>query len=148
PVSGEERSTPVPFEARGDGESVYFIERADVVMQGIGDAEGNLTNLSTLDGTDVLGGDYAGLAALSVDGARFAYVDHSDPAALSHFWSPVVVVRDTITGDELGRWTVDHPIGCLEFAETWLVVCEMGDDPNLIDPQQVALVSINVDTGD
>ncbi len=148
PDTGEETATPVPFKSLEDGETVYFIERARTVVQGLGDAEGNLTDLTTSIGIDLLGDDYAGLAALSVDGRSLAYVDHADPAALNHFWSPVVAVRDTSTGEELGRWTVDHPIGCIEFANSWLVVCEMGEDPSYMEPHQVALVAINTESGD
>lgn len=148
PDTGEEVASPVPFQALEDGASVYFTERAGTVVQGLGDAEGNLTDLTTSTGVDLLGDDYAGLAALSLDGRHFAYVDHADPAALNHFWSPVVAVRDTSSGEEIGRWTLDQSIGCLEFAATWLVVCEMGEDPNYVDPHQVALVAINTETGD
>jgi hypothetical protein len=147
-ISGDPRPTPIPFEQRGDGEYVWFAERGGTVIEGIGDAEGALTSLTNQRGIDLLGDDYAGYLTLSTDGTRVAYVDHRDPAALSHWWSPVVVVKDTSTGAELGRWTLDSPILSLEFAESWLVAAE-AENENLDLPraQQVALVAINLETG-
>lgn len=147
-VSGEARVPPVAFETRGDGEYVWFVERGGTVIDGLGDAEGNLTGLSNQDGLDLLGGGYAGYVALSTDGASVAYVDHAEPSAYSHFWSPVVVVKDTSTGEELGRWILDNPILSLELARPWLVVAEA--DPAVLaggDAEQIALTAINVDTG-
>lgn len=144
--SGEERELPVPLEPRQDGEYDWFAERGSTVIVGLGDAEGNLVRLTTLDGTDLLGDGYAGLAALSTDGGYLAYVDHADPAALSHFWSPVLVVVDTANGEEVGRWALDSPISCLEFAVTWVVACEV-EDHLVLDPAHDALVAIEVESG-
>ncbi len=150
PATGEELEAPVPVQELGDGEAVYFEERGGVVVYGRGDAEGNLIEAATSSGVDLLGGDdYAGLTALSLDGRGFAYADHADPAAYSHFWSPVVVVRDTATGDEIGRWTLEGAIGCLEFGRHWVVACVLdGSDPTFSDAQQTAVVAINPDTGE
>ncbi len=148
-ISGDPRPAPVRYEERFDGEYVWFTERGGTVVHGIGDAEGNLRSLATLQGVDLLGDDYAGYVALSTDGALVAYVDHADPAAFSHFWSPVVVVKDTSTSAERGRWTLDNPVLCLEFGESWLVACEA--DPGVAAGgvgEQIALVAINVATGD
>lgn len=146
-MTNESRPTPIPFAQRMDGEYVWFAERAGTVVHGIGDAEGNLTALSTLQGVDVLSDDYAGLLAISTDGAFVAYIDHADPAALSHFWSPVVVVRDTATGAELGRFTLDNPVICLEFSATWLVACEADRDSLGATPAQLALAAIDILSG-
>lgn len=147
-VSGDPRPTPVPFEERFDGEYVWFAERGGTVVEGLGDAEGNLTSLTNQRGVDLLGDDYAGYVALSTDGTRVAYVDHRDPAALSHFWSPVVVVKDTSTGAELRRWTLDNPVLSLQFADSWLVAAEADRDTlGGENTEQVALVAINVETG-
>jgi hypothetical protein len=149
-ISGEPRPTPIPFKEEGDSyeEFVWFTERGGTVVHGLGDAEGAFTTLSTLERVDVLGDGYAGYTALSTDGALFAYVDHRDPASISHFWSPVVVVKDTSTGAELGRWTLDNPVLCLEFAEDWLVACETDRDVADSINEQIALVAINVETGE
>lgn len=146
-TSGQPREAPIDFESRQDGEYVWFAERGGTVVTGIGDAEGNLTQLTTLEGVDLLGDAYAGLAVLSTDGKFLAFVDHADPAALSHFWSPVVVMVDIANGVEMGRWALDNPVLCLELAETWIVACEV-EDPFDLDPKQVALVAIDLTTGE
>jgi len=146
PATGEEVASPVDAGPGSDGEYVTFIERADVVVAANGDAEGNLTSAATLAGVDLLGDAYAGLDALSTDGAYYAFVDHADPAAASHFWSPVVAVVDTATGHEVGRWVLGEMIGCLEFSVEWLVACEVVPDPN--QSVQVALTAINITTGE
>ncbi len=148
--SGESRPTPIRYEERGDGEFVWFVERSGTVIHGIGDAEGNL-GLKTLQGVDLTGDDSAGYVALSTNGKYVAYVDHADPAAVSHFWSPVVVVKDTSTGAELGRWTLDAPVRSLEIGESWLVAGEA--DPEAVRVgdymvEQIALVAIEVETGE
>lgn len=145
--SRQEREAPIPFENRHDGERVWFDERGGTVVGGVSDAEGNLIELTDLDDVDLLGDGYAGVLSLSTDGEYLAYVDHADPAAFSHFWSPVVVVVDPSTGDEIGRWTLERPVFCLEFAEEWVVACEVDDVTNL-DPHQQAVTAINVSTGD
>ena len=122
--TADPRPTPIEFSPGQDGETVFFVERAGTVVTGTGDAEGNITSMES-DGVDLLDDDYASLATLSVDGTLIAYVDHSDPAALSHFWSPVVVVRDVATGDEVGRWTLDDPVLTLEFSRDWVLAAEI-----------------------
>lgn len=146
PATGEEQPTPVDAGTRGDGEYVTFTERASTVVVANGDAEGNLTGATTLSGIDLLGDSYAGFAALSVDGAHYAYVDHADPAALNHFWSPVLVVVDTASGVEVGRWVLDDVIACVEFSRDWVVTCGVTPDP--MDSIQVALTAINITTGE
>lgn len=148
-ISDDPRPTPIPFEERFDGEYLWFAERGGTVVEGMGDAEGNLTSLTNRQGVDLLGDGYASYLALSTNGAFVAYVDHADPAAFSHFWSPVVVVKDTSTGVELGRWTLDNPVLSLEFAESWLVAREA--NPAILGggiAEQVALVAINIKSGD
>ena len=146
PATGAELRSPVEPRELPDGEYISFNERASTVVVGRGDAEGNLTEAATLAGVDVLGEGYAGYDALSIDGAHYAYVDHGDPAAFSHFWSPVVVVVDTATGTEVGRWVLDEAIGCLEFAIDWLVACEVLSHP--LESDQVALTAINIASGE
>lgn len=145
--SGDERQAPIEFQARDDGERKWFDERGGAVVHGVSDAEGNLNELASLDGVDLLGQGYAGFSSLSNDGRLLAYVDHADSAAISHFWSPVIVVVDTSSGDEIGRWTLDHPVACLQFSEDWVVACEVDDIMNL-DPHQQALTAINASTGE
>lgn len=149
PESGRVRRSPVRSKPSGEGAYPVFYERNGVVLEGVGDSEGNLSALRNLDGVDLLGDDWAGILALSVDGARVAYVDHRDPAAHSHFWSAVLVVKDTGTGVELGRWVLDGPILDLEFAVDW-VVAGLTDMEGVFegDPDQVALVSINLGSGE
>jgi hypothetical protein len=74
-------------------------------------------------------------------------VDHADPAAESHFVSPVVVVRDTATGDEQGRWALDEPVTCLELSAEWLVAC-LGDPLDYPDGLQNQLAAIDLATGE
>lgn len=145
--SGEEREAAIDFESRTDGEHLWFDERGGTVVHGASDAEGNLIELVNLDGVDLAGDSYPGLSSLSTDGKLLAFVDHADPAAHSHFWSPVVVVVATGTGEEIGRWTLEHPALCLEFAEDWLVACEV-DDVTSLDPHPQALTAIHIVTGD
>jgi hypothetical protein len=146
-ISGEARDAPIPYQALQDGEYLWFTERGGTLVTGRGDAEGNLFELTNADGTDLLADGYASLAVLSTDGSYLAYVDHADPAAESHFWSPVVVVVDTRTGLEVGRWTLDKPVLCLEFAANWLVACEV-DDSMSTEPDQQALIAIEVESGE
>lgn len=147
-ISGEAVEPPIQFVERFDGEFEWFAERGGAVLTGVGDAEGNITEMTTLAGIDVLGDDYASTIAISTDGTHVAYVDHRDPNAVSHFESSVVVVRDLRSGDEVGRWVLDLPVNCLEFAASWIVVCENSDplDPILAD--QSALTAINHETGE
>lgn len=145
--SGEERTAPIEFQSHTDGEHLWFDERGGTVIHGLYDAEGNLIELTNTDGVDLLGERYAGLSSLSTDGRLLAYVDHADPAAHSHFWSPVIVVVDTGSGEEIGRWTLEQPVLCLEFADQWLVACEV-DDITSLDPDTEALTAINIATGD
>jgi hypothetical protein len=148
-TSGEPCRIPIPFEERFDGESVWFAERSGTVVHGIGDAEGNLISLATLQGVDLLGNDYASIVTLSTDGSHVAYIDHADPAALSHFWSPVVVLKNTSTGAAVGRWTLDNPIMSLEFGQGWLLARETGReslDEGHSEP--IALVAIDIQTGE
>ena len=147
-ISGDIRSTPVPFRQLLDGEYVWFSERGGTVVHGLGNAEGNPTSLETEDRLDLLGDGSASLVILSADGRHVAYLDHADPAAISHFYTPVIVVKDVSTGDEVGRWTLGNAVVCLEFGESWVVACEA--DPETLDqgaPEQIALVAINIETG-
>lgn len=147
-LTGDERPTPVPLGQHTDGEYVWFAERGGAVVRGMGDAEGNLTSLETSRGLDLVGDDYAGWVRLSTDGARIAYANHADPAAMSHVWSPAVVVKDVASGSEVGRWTVESPILSLEFSGPWLLVAEV--DWDVMDGglfEQGHLVLINVETG-
>lgn len=147
-LDGESVEASVPFPVVGETQSPWLIERGGTVLTGLRDAEGNLSELFSDAQVELLNGDKAGTAVLSVDGAHLAYVDHGDPAAESALWSPVVVVREIATGDEVGRWTLNGAAICLEFAVEWVVACE-ADDTTLVfgDPDQRSLVAINVTTG-
>ncbi len=148
PVSGEVSFPPIAEAERDDGEWVWFDERADRVVTGVGDAEGNLGTITTLSGRDLLGDGYAGVTALSSDGKHLAFADHADPDSVSHFFSPVVVVVDTTTGSEVGRWTLDSTVLNLEFGRRW-VVAWLADDDELTggQPSQRALAAIDIETG-
>ena len=148
-ATAEPVEAPVDYPVVGEAQSAWLTERGGTVLAGLRDAEGNLAELVSASGVDVLQGDYAGTVVLSIDGAHVAYVDHGDPAADSHFWSPVVVVREIATGNEVGRWTLNGAVICLQFAIDWIVVCE-ADDSTLVfgDPDQRSLVAINIVTGE
>ena len=133
-----------PYESGG----VSYLERGGFAVVTLGDAEGNTSELISTTGADLLGGDYAGYRTLSADGQLFLYTDHSQGSGTyNHFWSPVVVVRATDTGDELLRLVLDGPITCLESDGRWVLVCE-GDPDRMIDgdPGIVALVAHNLET--
>jgi hypothetical protein len=147
--TGDPRGLPVDMTPREDGEFPWFTERAGTVVSGVGDAEGNMVSLSGPGGVDLLADDYASAVVLSTDGTRMAYVDHADPAAVSHFWSPVVVVKDVASGKEIGRWTMPNPVLRLEFGETWVVASEI--DQTAIGTEnleQIALNAIDLTTGE
>ncbi len=147
-ASGEAREAPIPFEALTDGEAVWFTERGGAVVHGTADAEGNAVELWSGDGVDLLGGDWASGMVLSADGTTLAYLDHADPAADSHFYTPVVVVRDVATGAEVGRWTLGGPVLGLQLDGSWLVAAEAAPDVAVTGvPDQVALVAIELRTG-
>ena len=146
-TSGDMRPTPIPHRQLPDSEYVWFAERGGTVVHGLGNAEGNLTSLQTEDGLDLLGDSSASIVTLSADGRYVAYVDHADPAAISHFYSPVIVIKDISTGKEARRWTLANAVICLEFGESWIVACEA--DPEALDqgaPERIALVAINIET--
>jgi len=145
--SGKPADPPIEYEELLDGEWVWFAERGGTSLHGQGDAEGNLHTIESEAGQDLIAGDYASLPRLSTDGLLVAYVDHDDPAAISHFVSPVVVVRDVATGEELGRWVLDEPVTCLELSAEWLVAC-LGDPLDYPDGLQNQLAAINLSTGE
>ena len=142
-ISGEARDRPAAPDLEVEVLWEWYDERGGTAIQGVGDHEGNIFELTALDGTDLLGDGYAGITRLSVDGGRLAYVDHSRTGFL--FRSPNLVVVDTKSGEVVGRWTLDGMITCLELAEEWVVACEAKDDGLLL--QQDALVAINIATG-
>ena len=148
-TSGDARDAPVDLGPEEDEvemlEWPWFDERGGTVVRGPRDVEGNLSELRTLDGTDLLGDRYAGITRLSIDGERLAYVDHAFPAYSPHV-SPYLVVVDTESGDLVGRWMLDGVITCLELAEDWVVACEAKDDSP--ERPQEALVAINTATGE
>lgn len=149
-LSGDDAGTPIAPISGADGQWSWFTERNGVILTGQGDAEGNLVSLESERGVDLAGDDYIGYLTLSVDGSRVAYVDHRDDSAYSHFWSPIVVVKDVASGAELDRWVLDAPVLCLEFSGDWVVACEGRSDLSDLAsgmPEQEALVAINVETG-
>ncbi len=124
----------------------FYAERAGVRVAGIGDAEGNLVEL-TRGTVDLLGDDYASTPRLSPDGRTIAYVDHADDRAESHFWSSIVVVKDTSTGAELARIAFDAPVLWLEFDGRWIVVGGRNADYAGGDPRQKTIETFNIETG-
>jgi hypothetical protein len=146
--TGEPRNTDLALGAFSDGEWGFLAERGGAVLYGLGDAEGNLTSLISEQGVDLAGDDYIGYLSLSVDGSMVAYVDHRDPDAHSHFWSPVLVVKDISSAVEIGRWVLDGPVLCIEFSGDWVVACEGSNDLASGSPEQAALVAINVETSE
>lgn len=145
--TGEPADPPIEYEELFDGEWVWFAERGGSSLHGQGDAEGNLHTIESEAGQDLIADDYASLPILSPDGTMVAYVDHADPAAESHFVSSVVVVRDTATGDEQGRWVLDEPVTCLEMTSGWLIAC-LGDPFDYPDGLQDQLAAVNLSTGE
>lgn len=149
PLSGADRSeivpTPLPMDEVG---YQWFDARGATVVNGVGDAEGNLSILDNSRGVNVMGDDYVGTSRLSPDGSVLVYVDHADPAAISHFHSPVVVTRDTATGAELSRVVLEGIVGCLEVSENWIVACEVAETDIAGELEQVALIAINQETVD
>ena len=121
-------------------------ERGGVRFFADGDAEGNLASIVTDAGTEILGNRYAGFTRIASDGSFLALVDHRDPAAFSHFYSPVVVVIDFETGSEVGRWELAGPVLCLEASSRWVLACE--GNLEMPEPDQVALVAIDLATGE
>jgi hypothetical protein len=146
--TGEMLEAPVPLEELTDGGFLWFDERGGTVVTGVGDAEGNSRIVSTTDGVDLAGGDYVGFTALSTDGSLFAYTDHDDPAAVSHFWSPVVVVKETVTGTEVGRWTLDGVVVNLELSAGHLLAGIAEAVDAAVDGNQAALISIDLRTSE
>lgn len=146
--TGEVLAAPIPSGEVGEGGFVWFDERGGVVISGVGDAEGNSRIVTTSEGVDLAGGDYVGFTVLSTDGSLFAYTDHDDPAAVSHFWSPVVVVKDTRTGAEVGRFTLGGVVVNLQLADGYLLagVADVADAA--VDGSQSAVVSINLASGE
>ncbi len=147
-ATGESLATPISFE-QGEAESRWFTERAGTVVTGWNDAEGNLVSVEA-NGVDLEGDDYIGYLTLSVDGTKVAYTDHRDPNSYSHFYSPVVVVKDVATGNEIGRWVLDGPVGGLEFSGDWVVATELTGDLQALSNGgfgQVAVDAINIVTG-
>ena len=137
------RREPVPPPEAGFS---FYAERAGVRLTGTGDAEGNLVELDS--GTvDVLGEDWASVPRLSPDGMLVAYVDHADERAESHFWSPVVVVKETATGDEVARVEFEANVRWLEFDGQWLVVGERNEDDFAGTEPHERVAAYNLDTG-
>lgn len=147
-ISGSPRPIQDFPEDRVEVESSWVAERGGTLVHGASDAEGNSIVIKNASGVDLLGDDYSSIETLSTDGSLLAYVDHRDPAAYSHFWSGVVVVRDTSTGAELGRWILDNPVVCLEIADGWIIACESAGVPAGEPVEQISLVAINVKTGE
>lgn len=148
--SGELLEAPT-VEVTGEVGWPWFSERGGTTVTGEGDAEGNLIRLESDRGVDLAGDDYIGHLKLSVDGSKVAYVDHGDPNTYSHFWSPVVVVKDVVTGTEIGRWVLDGPVIGLEFSGDWVVAWEGSSDPeDLVSglAPQLAAVAINISTNE
>ncbi len=136
---------PPPEPAPESGYS-WMEERGGSAFIAVGDAEGNLVSIVNSDGIDLLNDGYAGFTRISANGETLLYVDHADAAAYSHFFSPVVVAVDFASGSELGRWEFDGPVLCLEADTDWVVAC-LGDSPGP-EPNQIALVAINLSSGD
>lgn len=67
----------------------------------------------------------------------------------SHFYSPVIVAKEVISGMELLRVALEGAVICLEFEGEWLVACE-ADNETLASgmAEQRALVAINLETGE
>ena len=146
--SGDPVEPQVELDGGHEG-SVFYTERASTHLYGRGDAEGNLVELWNPEGRLILGDDYAGVTALSRDGRHVGYVDHRDPNAHSHFWSPVLVVRDVESGDEVIRTVLSSSILSIEFGTDWVVVAEANPEVlQGLEGHQAALVAINLQTGE
>lgn len=139
---------PAHLEDLDDGQYEWFDERGGTVIEGISDAEGNATSIHTSDGLDLLGDDSAGYTVLSTGGDLFAYTEHREPAAYSHFSSSLVVVRSTTDGREVARVVLERAVVGLQLTDAWLLAWLAPEERVADGPRLASIAAIDLDTGE
>ena len=125
------RSPIEPVVIFGEDGQTRVIERiAGRSFTGYGDAEGN-ADFFNEQGVSIDGEDYAGYHAFNRDASIVAYGDMATGAG-PHL-SPVVVARDTRTGDQLWRSEFEIPFRSLHFVDDRLAVGFIDDEADRLD---------------
>lgn len=113
----------------GDGEVRYVDRQADRVFTGYGDAEGN-ADVDNERGISINGDDYAGYHTFNADASVVMY---GDMTVSGPHLSPVVVARDTNTGEQLWRAEFDIPFRTLWFIGERPAIGFVDDEPARIE---------------
>ncbi|MEZ5375384.1 MAG: hypothetical protein R2733_02665 [Acidimicrobiales bacterium] len=108
-TGAEQPIEPLSF-VGGEAETTSVIRVGDRSFTALGDAEGNADILNE-DGVSINGDDYAGYHSFSADGSLVVYGEMSSGIHVSN----EIVCRDTSSGEELWRTTLELPFGYLGF---------------------------------
>ncbi|MGH1492341.1 MAG: hypothetical protein ACRBK7_23625 [Acidimicrobiales bacterium] len=96
----------------GEGEIRFTVRRTGRTFTGFGDAEGN-ADIENEQGISINGEDYAGYHTFNRDASIVAYGDMSINGP---HYSPIVVGRDTVSGEQLWRSEFE-----IDFSELYFV---------------------------
>ncbi len=132
---------PVVFYG-GDGETKIIERVAGRTFTGTGDAEGNVDFMNE-DGISIDGEDYAGYHHFNDDASLVAYGDMNAGAG-PHF-SPVIVIRDTTSGDRLATVEFEQPFLSIHFVSDRLVVTFAANFEALINGEGMADHAVVID---
>ena len=124
-----------------DGGCFNVYLRGSAVLSIVHDAEGNAGAVATNTGLDLTGGDYVGYYVLDPTGRRFVYTDQA--SSPSPHVGYEIVMRDTSTGAELGRWSTERGVTTLEASGRWILARVV--EPDSFDA--VGWISIDTSTG-
>ena len=141
PAGREELEAPVfDFPRVEASPGLWFLEAggAQVFMQF--DAEGNIGQAVTDAGIDVVGDDYAGLAAISSDGRFFIYSDHSQSPS-PHF-SNTVRMRQTSDGQLAGTWQIEGVVDSIQSDGRWLLITELNEEAAIGGDATIAATTV------
>jgi hypothetical protein len=130
-----------PQRTLAEDECLTVTTRSGVTLTVLYDAEGNAIDVLNASGSPVSGGDYAGYLALGPAGRTLAYTEHS--GSVSPHAGRTVVLRDTRSGIELGRWSLARDVAGLTVDDRWIVATAY--DASF--QQQLGVVSIDLSTG-